>query len=57
MKEIFDQTLEDILSLEGIWKEKGGKVTLEELGIRPMVSTKGSTLPIPEHWKFYPVKK
>ena len=52
----FDVALDAILALEALWRERGGRVRLSDLGVGPYraVRTQGNlTLP-PERWRGYP---
>jgi len=52
----FDDALDAILALETLWRERGGHVDLEDIGVGPhrVVRSRGYFALPPERWRQYP---
>lgn len=52
----FDDALDAILMLEALWRDRGGRVRLADLGVHPLrrVRSRGHAALPPERWRAYP---
>ena len=52
----FDDALEAILALEALWRSKGGRVRLADLGVgeHRLLRSRGYCALPPERWRDYP---